>query len=254
MKYVLKLLKYLVLASVTILVAYVGMTTFPEPMFDHHVVYRNYEIWSDQSIPPQISNVLDDVNRRLVRSDLQGENKKFKIFFCNASWRLWLYGQHFSDQVGADADTAVTRNIYVRASDIASNHILPPGGGDLADAAQRPLSYFIAHEAAHIIVARQFGRLVSFRYPEWLMEGYADYVGKGGDFDFDENYRLFRIHSPQMDFQQSGLYRGFHLRVALLLDKQGWTAKQIFEHPPSDNAMNALLTKFATSPKSADSH
>lgn len=245
MKFLCRTLKYCLSTSVAVLVVYIGVSIFPEPAFANHAVYKNYEIWSDRPIPAEIDQVLDDVNRRLAKSDLQEKNSRFKIFFCNASWRLWLYGQHFSDQVGADADTALTRNLYIRASDIAANRIIAPGGGALADAAHRPLSYFIAHEAAHVIVARQFGRLVSFRYPEWLMEGYADYVGKGGDFDFDENYRLFLANSPQMNFQQSGLYRGFHLRVALLLDKQGLTASQIFNHTPSEGEMSARLAAFA---------
>jgi hypothetical protein len=249
MKFLFKIRKYLLSAVALVLLVYVGVSAFPEPMFAHHIVYKNYDIWSDKPIPPQINQVLDDVSRRLDKSDLQDKNARYKIFFCNASWRLWLYGQHFSDQVGADADTLLTRNIYVRASDIGANRLIAPGGGALADAARRPLSYFIAHEAAHIIVARQFGRLVSIRYPLWLMEGYADYVGKGNDFDFDDNYRLFRMQSPTMDFPQSGLYRGFHLRLAVLLDKSGMTARQIFDHPPSEETMNELFENYAASRK-----
>jgi len=240
MKYV----KYLLTGSVLILFIYIGVSAFPQPMFANHTTYQNYEIWSDMPIPPQITQVLDDATRRLNTSDLYDKNSTIRIFFCNASWRLWLYGQHFSDQIGADADTWLTRNIYIRASDIASNQICAPGGGLIADAEQRPLSYFIAHEATHIIESRQFGRLVSVTYPQWLMEGYADYIGKGGDFDFDENYHLFRTGNPLMDFQKSGLYRGFHLGISLLLNKKGQTARQIFANPPSERDLRELLINF----------
>ncbi|MDB5394536.1 MAG: peptidase superfamily domain protein [Rhodospirillales bacterium] len=54
----------------------------------------------------------------------------------------------------------------------------------IADAEDRLLSYFIAHEAAHAMQSRAFGYLFGLGYPEWLNEGYADYVGKGGDFNF----------------------------------------------------------------------
>ncbi|MES2075447.1 MAG: hypothetical protein V4462_07490 [Pseudomonadota bacterium] len=77
------------------------------------------------------------------------------------------------------------------------------------------------------------------------MEGYADYIGKGGDFDFDfdfdENCRLFKADSPLLDFQRSGLYRGFHLRVSLLLDKQGLTVRQVFANPPGWRELSELL-------------
>jgi predicted metal-dependent hydrolase len=53
------------------------------------------------------------------------------------------------------------------------------GNDVLADAADRPLSYFIAHEAAHVMQSRRFGRLLSLRYPRWLVEGHADLVAKG---------------------------------------------------------------------------
>ncbi len=237
-------MKYLLTASALILFIYVGVSAFPQPMFANHRKYQNYEIWSDRPIPPQITQVLDDATRRLNTSDLYDKNSTIRIFFCNASWRLWLYGQHFSDQIGADADTWLTRNIYIRASDIASNQIYAPGGGPIADANQRPLSYFIAHEATHIIESRQFGRLVSVSYPQWLVEGYADYIGKGGDFDFDENYHLFRTGNPLMDFQKSGLYRGFHLEISLLLNKKGQTVRQIFANPPSERALRELLINF----------
>ena len=119
MKYV----KYLWTTCILILLVYVGLSAFPQPMFANHTTYQNYEIWSDRPIPPQIVQVLDDVTRRLSTSDLYDKNSTIRIFFCNASWRLWLYGQHFSDQIGGDADTWLTRNIYIRASDIVSNQI-----------------------------------------------------------------------------------------------------------------------------------
>lgn len=245
LRWVRRWLTCLLCALGLIVLVYVGVSAFPQPMFAHHAVYKNFDVWSDQPIPSQIDRVLDDVTRRLGRSELLEKDSRFTLFFCNAPWRLWLYGQHFSDQVGADADTWLTRNIYLRASDIASNQLIAPGGGALADAAHRPLSYFIAHEATHILESRQFGRLVSVRYPLWLMEGYADYVGKGGDFDFDENHRLFRQDSAQMDFARSGLYRGFHLQVAWLLDQQGATARVLFTHPPSEGALREQLVKRA---------
>jgi hypothetical protein len=244
MKTISQYVNYFLSACLIIGLGYVGVGAFPQPMFAYHTSYQNYEIWSDRPIPPQITQVLDDATRRLSKSDLYDENGTFKIFFCNASWRLWLYGQHFNNQMGGNADTWLTRNVYIRASDIEHNRIYPPGPGPIADADLRPLSYYIAHEATHVIESRQFGRLAVVRYPQWLMEGYADYIGKGGDFDFNENYRLFKTGSPVMDFQKSGLYRGFQLDVALLIDKKGLTVQQIFANPPSAQKLSDLLDNY----------
>jgi hypothetical protein len=229
-----KQLKRAAAAGALVVLAYLCVLAFPQPLFSHHTSHLNYEIWSDQPIPPQIAQVLDDATRRLRTSALHEPDQRFKIFFCNASWRLWLFSQQFSDEIGGNADTWLTRNVYIRSSDIAANRIHSPGAGPILDAAQRPLSYYIAHEITHIIESREFGRLMYLRYPRWLTEGYADYVGKGGDFDFDENRRLLARGDPLLDYRKSGLYRRFHLEVFYLLNKKGLTVRQVFSDPPRE--------------------
>jgi hypothetical protein len=221
--------------------AYVLAASFPKPMFGYRVDYQNYQVWSDQPIPDEISHVLDDVTRRLRTSSLHDRDTPVEIFFCNEPWRLWLFGRRFSTQLGGAADVWVTRQVFIRASDIAANRIHTPTGRPLADAAQRPLSYYIAHEITHSDVSRRFGRTVMLRYPEWLLEGYADYVGKGGDFDFEENRALFAAGAAALERDRSGLYREFHLKVAYLLDKKGWTLEQVFANPPEESALDARL-------------
>ena len=217
------------------------IVAFPKPMFAYHSTYQNYRVWSDRPIPGEMVGVLDDVTRRLGTSALHERSTPVEIFFCNEPWRLWLYGGRLSTQIGGTADVWVTRRVYIRASDIAANRINTPTGGPLADAAQRPLSYFIAHEITHGDVSRRFGRTVMLRYPRWLLEGYADYVGKGGDFDFERNRAQFIAGAKELDVGKSGLYRGFHLKVAYLLDKRGWTLEQLFARPPEERQLDAWL-------------
>jgi hypothetical protein len=237
-------IKRLGITVASVILLYLCVLVFPQPLFTHHMIYQNYEIWSDQPIAPHITQVLDDVTRRLRTSELYESDSPLRIFFCNASWRLWLYG-HFSNKMAGIADTCLVRNIYIRASDIASNRVHPPTSEPLADADQRPLSYFIAHEATHIIESRHFGRLAIFRYPLWLSEGYADYVGKGGDFDFDENQQLLVTGSPLMDYQKSGLYRRFHLEVFFLIHKKGLTVKQIYVNPPNEEDLIREIKNYS---------
>lgn len=217
--------------------AYVAVLAFPQPLFAHYVTHENYEVWSDGPIDATIARVLDDASRRLRTSELYEPNQRFRIFICNSSWRLWLYSQRFSAQLGGAADAWLTRNIYIRASDIAANSIHSPGPGPILDAAQRPLSYYIAHEATHVMQARTFGRLMGLQNPHWLVEGYADYIGKGGDFDYDENRRLLINDDPLLDYRRSGLYRRFHLQVAHLLDKKKLKIVDIFADPPAEDAL-----------------
>jgi len=41
----------------------------------------------------------------------------------------------------------------------------------------RPLSYFIAHEATHAL-QRKFDKWMLLKTPAYIIEGYADYIGK----------------------------------------------------------------------------
>jgi hypothetical protein len=240
---VIKYIKLLAIAVALTVIAYLGMVAFPPLMFSNHITYQNYEVWSDRTIPPQVNQVLDDATRRLHTSALYKTNQKLNIFFCNDSWRLWIHA--FDDQSAANTDVWLTHNIYVRESDIATNRFYAPDSKPIPDLLHRPLSYVIAHEGTHVIEFLQFDRPLKLKYPHWLIEGYADYVAKAGDFDFDENRELLKIDSPLLDLQRSGLYRRFHLEVAYLIDKKGLTAKQIFANPPQEKDLLTLLKSDA---------
>jgi hypothetical protein len=240
---VFKSLKLFAIAISLIVVTYVSLVVFPQTMFFNHITYQNYEIWSDRTIPPQINQVLDDATRRLRTSELYEPNQQINIFFCNDLWRLWFHT--FDDQVAASTDTWVTNNIYVRPSDITANRFYAPDTKPIPDLIHRPLSYVIAHEVTHVIEALQFKRPLKLRYPNWSIEGYADYIAKAGDFDFDENRRLLKLDSPLLDVHRSGLYRRFHLEVAYLIDKKGMTVRQLFNNPPQENELLAILRSDA---------
>ena len=214
----------------------VAVLAFPQPNFAYSTSHRQFDVWSDRPIPPQIAAVLDDAARRLERSELYDADQRFRIFFANDDWRMALYSQRFSSAMGGVADTWLTRNIYIRRSDIAANRLFAPTG-ELADAQVRPLSYFIAHEAAHIMESRAFGRLTAILHPRWLREGYADYVGKGGDFDFEDNRARLLAGDRALDPVRSGLYRRHHLLVALLIDRDGLSVRQLYAEPPEEEAL-----------------
>jgi hypothetical protein len=211
----------------------VGVLAFPEPNFGHRTRYGQYEIFSDRPIPAAIRRLLDDVTRRLERSELYDSDQRFRIFFCNDDWRMSLYSQRFSSVPGGIADVWLTRNVYIRRSDIEAGRLFPPEGR-LADAAERPLAYFIAHELTHIMDSRAFGRLTGLLHPRWLREGYADYVAKGEGFDFEENRRLLLAGDVRLDPVRSGLYRRHHLLVAQLVDREGVSIRRLYAETPPE--------------------
>jgi hypothetical protein len=222
-------------------VALFAVLCTPQPFFAHHVSFGRYRVWSDRPIPRQIAGVLDDVTRRLARSDLYTPDQRFRIFLCNDEWRLALYSWHFQGGMGGTTDGAFTQNVYIRRSDVALNRLIPRQGWTAEKMAGRPLSYYIAHELTHVLEARAFGRTDGLRYPRWLREGYADYVGKGGDFDLAANARLLRAGAPALDPKVSHLYLRYHLEVAYLMDRKHRTIRQIFADPPDEATLLAQI-------------
>lgn len=231
------------LIVIVVLVVGAGLTVLctPQPLFAHKVSYGGYQVWSDRPIEPQITGVLDDVTRRISRSAIYSPDQRFRIFICNDPWRLALYSQRFSGGIGGMADTGFTRNVYIRSADIARNRLIPPSGWDAVKMADRPLSYYLAHELAHVMESRAFGRGSAVRYPIWLNEGYADYVAKAGEFDMVQNAADLRAGALAMDPKASGLYLRHHLEVAYLLDRKRRSIRQLYADPPEEATLRARI-------------
>lgn len=218
---------------------------FPQILFAYKADYKNFTVYSDRPIDKSINAVLDDSMMRLSRSDLYDSEKEFRLFICNDLWRLQVFS-HGNGDVGALAYGDLTGDIFIRPVDIPNNKIIPPESWKFAKNPftfnDRPLSYYVAHEATHILESELTNRM-SWRSPRWLIEGYADYIGKGSDFDFDENLRLMKKDAPELD-PNKGLYRRFHLYVAYLLDVKKMNIKDIFASPPEEEQIFEELKTY----------
>lgn len=189
---------------------------FPQPLFAYKFSFGNLTLYCDDPIPVSAEVVLQDVQRRLGRSPLYQDRPKLNAFVCDHSWRFKFLTNRNSN-AGGLAYGFPPWNVFLRKSDIAEN-VMFRADGSTPSGPDRPLSYFIAHEITHDLTARFLGSLVFWRLPTWKCEGYADYVGKGGQFDFEKNLELFKRNDSSLNPSQSGLYLRYHLLVAFLLD------------------------------------
>jgi hypothetical protein len=207
---------------------------YAQPLFAHSGEYGAFTVYSDRPIDPAMERVIADAERRLRTSELYRPEEKFRLFVCNERWRLFLLTRSMS--VGGKTDVLFTRNIYLREADASANRVLI-GDAVLADAQARPLSYFVAHEAAHVIQSRRFGRFMALRHPRWLIEGHADLVAKAGDFDPALNRKLLNEGHPDLaeEYARTGLYRRYHLMVLSLMQVSGLTPAQLFDAPPPES-------------------
>ena len=105
----------------------------------------------------------------------------------------------------------------------------------------RMLDYFIAHEVTHQLTGRALGPVRSLFVPQYAREGYADYVGKGNAFDYEQARRDFLAGRPEMDYQKTGLYLRFNLLVAYLLDHRGWSVDKLLKKAPPQQEVEAAV-------------
>src|SRR5262249_7721998 len=118
------------------------------------------------------------------------------------------------------------------ATRIEDNRLISQSGLPVAGA--RTLDYYVAHEVTHELTGRLIGPWRFYRLPQWLREGYADYVGKSAAFNYVEARQAFLDGAPEMDFQRSGLYVRFNPLVAYLLDHRHWTVDRLLGEPWPD--------------------
>lgn len=215
---------------------FTAIQAYPVPVFNYSYHHGQFTVNSDRPIDPAIDIVLDDAQRRLSTSSLLQETDHFRIFICNSRWRLSFFA--FNSGLGG-ATIYPTRNVFIRESDIAANKVVSPGTTPLLDENSRPLSYFIAHEATHVLELRHFGLITMLRSPRWLVEGYADHVAKAGDFDAAGNRELLRNGDPLLSEETAsrGLYRRYQLMVDKALNTPGSTIDALFTNPPTEDVV-----------------
>jgi hypothetical protein len=141
-------------------------------------------------------------------------------------------------RVGGVADWLVGQHVFLRESDMVNDRLISPSGRPVAS--DRPLSYFIAHELMHIANVRTVGRWRYAREPQWVDDGYADYVAR--DIDLGAALENMKVGARELDPRQSGLYLRYQLMVAYMLDKKGTGLVGLLQAPPAREAVERELT------------
>lgn len=229
-----KVIKWLLCFPFIIGCGFLTLLFFPQVLFQEKYSSGNITVYSDRKIDSNIKNVLDTAILKITQSELYDSNLNFTVFLCNDIWRFSFYSFGNSD-AGAITHTRLTGNIFIRPCNISANTIIPPKNWLFAkppySLADRPLSYFIAHEMVHDLQLHCQGSSY-FTTHKWITEGYADFIAKGESFDFAANLKLLKQGAPELA-PNAGLYRYFHLLIFYLINKKHLTIKSIVKYNPS---------------------
>lgn len=225
--------------SFAVLISYWLLLCFPQPFFRSSVSANNLRLYSDQPIDTAAGEqVLKLVEAKLSASPLYSPEQRHHIYICNARWRQRLFFNRVYGVAGVNY-YPFTTNVFMRDAIIEENCLIGPRGNRVPG--DRTLDYFIAHEIAHSLTGQAIGGYDYHRLPQWVREGYADYIGKGAAFNYDEARQAFLAGAPEMDWEKSGLYWRFHLLVAHLLDKQQWSVQRLLEEPIDQQAVEDAI-------------
>jgi hypothetical protein len=217
-------------------VAYLVVLAYPQPLFAHDMRRDRLTLHSTTALPDTMQTTLDRTLTRLQRSPLYAAAGDIHVFLCHEQTMFALFARQ-NYRAGGVADWLVGQHAFLRESDMHNDRLISPSGTPVA--ADRPLSYFIAHETMHIAIARHVGRTRYSRLPQWVDDGYADYVAR--DINYVVALQKLKEGARELDPQRSGLYLRYQLMVAYLLEKKRMSLEQLLDTPPDRAAVESEL-------------
>ena len=239
-----RLTKRAFLVFLTLSATYVLLLLFPQPLFAHQLEHEGIILHARRPIPDAMRQTLEQVHARLERSPLYDRSQTFHVFICEPQWAFTLFART-NYQVGGIAHGYIGRHVFIRESDMDNDRLIGPSGRPVA--ADRPLSYFIAHELTHILQARHLGILRFARLPRWVNDGYADYVAR--DIDLGKALNGLKSGARELDPQQSGLYLRYQLMVSFLLNVRGAALGDVLQRRDDGAAIEQELRALDAYPK-----
>ncbi len=222
-----KISRRLLLAVVAVSVIYLALLAYPQPLFAHELTAAGITVHSTRPIPDAMKATLERARARLERSPLDAGTRGVHVFICDSRWLFALFARQ-NYRVGGVTDWLVGQHVFLRESDMQNDRLIGPSGRPVAP--DRPLSYFIAHELMHVVNVRAVGRWRYARMPQWVDDGYADYIAR--DIDLGDALQKMREGARELDPHRSGLYLRYHLMAAYLLEKQRMPLHEVLADPP----------------------
>jgi hypothetical protein len=156
------------------------LVAFPTPVFSSSLTRGTITLHATEPLPQNAVAIVDQALARLRQSPLYDPSRSVDVFVCRNDWR-WLLFSGLNGRAAAVARAPFAHDVVIRGADFTENRYLQAGGQ--LSPAERPLSYLLAHEVTHVLVADALSLPESYRLPAWLREGYADYVAHEGRFD-----------------------------------------------------------------------
>jgi hypothetical protein len=211
---------------------------FPDVFFRLEKVENLYLY--HHSEPEKVRAVGEKALAKIKRSSLYNPDAVYRVYLTSSPGE-YAYFTNFWRKTGGVFVILANGNIFIRPSLIEEDRVIGPSGKVVAE--DRPLNYFIAHEAAHAMTLEKLGTTKYLALNEWIREGYADKIGRDR-FDFDEMFSAYQKQMPFMDRQKSGLYLKHQLLIEFALSHKGFDIESLLEQNPGEAETEAELKQL----------
>jgi len=179
-----KFLRRIERALVALLLLYAGLQAFPQVLFAHSVSAQGITIYSRDPLPREATVRIAEIAALVARSEIAVPGRREKIFVCNSPWLFRLFCPRTTGAFGAAV--SFTDHVFVAQADLTTNLARRDAPGYNV----RAFSPLVAHEITHGLIRKRLGTIPAFRLPDWVAEGYCEYVAGEGSFPDNEGLRV----------------------------------------------------------------
>jgi hypothetical protein len=223
-----------------VVLSYLALITWPSPLFAHSVSEGRLVVASDRPIPHAGgARLLRDCERLLERSQLMVEGRTYRINVTGADWLHRLFFLRSPVAGGIEYYLGFRATAFLSGADFEAGRLIK---WDYVVTPPRTLAYFCAHELTHVVVDEHVGVIGWFRRPEWVQEGFPDYVAIEERQSFEELRDILGDRPVDLRMMQTyGTYPRYRLLVSYFLEKQGWTVEQLLRTRLSTEEAMAIM-------------
>ena len=232
--------RWWLLSSGTVFLLFGILWTHPSVLFPHRIEVSGIRLCSDSPFCEADARILiEDTIQRMQSIPGWKPSKGQSAFICNSAWRRRLF--FFPSPDAGGLACYLLPHSFFSGGDIASNQLIRNDGQAVTD--ERTLSYFVAHEFTHIHHERLVGTWRFHRTPDWIKEGYADFVGRGNAWERETAKEGFLSNSPEMKTPVVAPYLRYNLLFSYYHTQLGLSVESLSKHPPSLEEADAALTR-----------
>ena len=147
---------------------------FPEPFFDYHKSYKQFEFYSTEKLPQNIDHILDLVERKIQISEYYSPDKKHRIYYCptGTTYRKLM----FNINERYIYNSTIRHNILIFAdTDFDANNLFDK-------------VFQVTYKADQCIVSGIVLTFIKGGQPNWMTNGYQEYISNYGDGYVDSGF------------------------------------------------------------------